>query len=76
MSVWDEEIIEPVNPCSSPNCPCGGVSSKTGYCITCWMTMKEMVDWESLTAYERSFIIDNIELRKNGKSENEIQSRF
>jgi predicted Fe-S protein YdhL (DUF1289 family) len=56
----DTKVTTAESPCNK-NCT---ISSKTGYCDGCGMSLKEMVDWETSTDSEKKLLIDIIKKRQ------------
>ena len=61
--VWDRPAKMPVSPCNN-NCV---VSSLTGYCEGCFRLLKEIIDWEKASNYEKENILENCEKRKKSE---------
>jgi uncharacterized protein len=62
-NVWEKDIEEPKDPCVR-QC---GVSSSTGYCRGCYMTLDEISKWSGWNEWERRKCLENIEERKKPK---------
>jgi uncharacterized protein len=62
--VWNKPSPEPKNPCVSV-CQ---ISSITGYCEGCLLSLREILDWETASKSEKELILENIEKRKNALS--------
>jgi predicted Fe-S protein YdhL (DUF1289 family) len=59
--VWYQPLkIEPISPCNK-NCI---VSSEVGYCLGCFLSLKEMVQWEEEDAAGREIILEKVKERK------------
>lgn len=63
LDVWDKPIEEPKNPCVN-RC---AVSSATGYCASCYMSLVDIAKWDNMTEWERRQCLEQIEERKNPK---------
>ena len=59
MNVWYQALKDPSNPCVN-NC---NVSSKTGFCIGCGLTIKEIMEWDNYSIEEKLLIMDKIKER-------------
>ncbi len=57
--VWSKTIEPPKSPCINV---CS-VSSQTGFCLGCFRTIKEIVDWETSTNSEKQLILENCKKR-------------
>jgi predicted Fe-S protein YdhL (DUF1289 family) len=57
--VWERPVPEPKSPCQN-QCV---VSSVTGFCECCFMTLKEIVEWDASTNSEKELIVNNCKKR-------------
>ena len=61
MNIWDKVVVEDVtDPCTGKCC----VSSTTGYCDTCGLSIKESHEWKDSSNETKSEILKKIEKRK------------
>jgi predicted Fe-S protein YdhL (DUF1289 family) len=61
MNIWDRLIVENVaSPCTGRCC----VSSTTGYCDDCGLSIKEINEWNDLSDGSKEMILKKIEKRK------------
>ena len=62
-NIWDRiDIVNVANPCTGNCC----VSSTTGYCDTCGLSIKEINEWNDLSDGSKEMILKKIEKRKKG----------
>jgi predicted Fe-S protein YdhL (DUF1289 family) len=62
-NIWDRVVLMDVaDPCTGRCC----VSSTTGYCDDCGLSIKEINEWDDLTDASKEAILKKIEKRKKG----------
>jgi uncharacterized protein len=62
--VWNKPAPEPKNPCINV-CQ---ISSQTGYCLGCFLSLREIRDWSESSDAEKELVLENIKKRKNALS--------
>ena len=63
INVWDRiDVVNVESPCTGRCC----VSSTTGYCDDCGLSIKEINEWDDLTDASKEAILKKIEKRKKG----------
>jgi predicted Fe-S protein YdhL (DUF1289 family) len=63
--VWNKPPRKVESPC---NRQCY-ISSVTGVCDTCLMSLKEIVEWETAAVFEKEAILEKVKKRKESKNE-------
>ena len=60
-NIWDKvDIVNVANPCTGRCC----VSSTTGYCDSCGLSIKEISEWDNFSDGSKEEILKKIEKRK------------
>jgi predicted Fe-S protein YdhL (DUF1289 family) len=63
VNIWDRiDVVNVESPCTG-RC---FVSSTTGYCDTCGLSIKEISEWNDLSDGSKEMILKKIEKRKKG----------